>query len=91
MNIKSIKKEKYNGPVYNMELESSSDVDDLFWVEYNTGIVSHNCFPKDVNALLAYANDIGVDVSIMEKAWELNMKMRTNLDWAEIEGAVSNE
>ncbi len=49
------------------------------------------CLPKDVNAIIHTAQELGVDLSLMEKAWEANLKIRKNIDWANIEGAVSQE
>ncbi len=46
--IKNIKKKPFKGKVYNLELQSSRLEDDLFWVDQGTGIVSHNCFQKDI-------------------------------------------
>lgn len=52
LKIIKIRKVKYSGPVYNLELESiESDKDDLYWIEQNTGIVVHNCLPKDIASL----------------------------------------
>jgi hypothetical protein len=89
--IKSIRKVPYKGKVYNMELESNVDTpdDDLFWIEQSTGLVSHNCFPKDVNALISYADELECNIELMKKAWELNLKYRTDNDWLRIPGAVS--
>lgn len=47
------------------------------------------CFPKDMVALLALGRNLGVDLSVLEKIWEKNLKIREKHDWIEIEGAVS--
>jgi nucleotide sugar dehydrogenase len=47
------------------------------------------CFPKDMVALIASAKALGVDVGLLEKAWEINKEIRTDRDWEEIPGAVS--
>lgn len=47
------------------------------------------CFPKDINALIHYCRRIGVDCDLMEKAWEINKRLRKDWDWAKIPGAVS--
>lgn len=47
------------------------------------------CFPKDMVALLALGRKLSVDLSVLEKIWEKNLKIRENHDWKEIEGAVS--
>jgi len=47
------------------------------------------CFPKDAVALLGLAEKMGVELSILKKAWEKNLKIRKVKDWEEIPGAVS--
>jgi hypothetical protein len=47
--ISRISRRSFSGVVYNLELESNDQSkDDLFWVEQCTGIVTHNCLPKDL-------------------------------------------
>jgi len=89
--INKIVKERYKGYVYNMHLETKSDEDDLFWIEQNTGIVTHNCFCKDVNGFIYYAESLGFDLSLMKEVWDINMKIRKDIDWAKIEGAVTEK
>ena len=47
------------------------------------------CFPKDINAMIKRAEEIGVDPRVMKAAWEKNKEVRTNLDWCSIPGAVT--
>ena len=89
--INGISKKSYKGKVYNLELVSDSEKDDLFWVEQKTGIVTHNCFPKDVNAMINYADELGFDFSIMKKAWDINIEGRKDIDWLKIPGATTNK
>ena len=49
---------------------------------------SGKCFPKDTVALLGLARDLNVDLSLIEKMWEINKKIRKVLDWEEIPFAV---
>jgi len=49
------------------------------------------CFPKDLNAMIKRAEELGVNPSVMKGAWEKNQEVRTDLDWYDIEGAVSKE
>jgi UDPglucose 6-dehydrogenase len=74
--INKISKRHYRGSVYNMELISDSDKDDLFWIEQNTGIVTHNCFPKDINALIATFYKENVEPILIKASWELNKKIK---------------
>jgi len=48
------------------------------------------CFPKDINATIKKAEDVGVDPIIMKAAWNTNLRVRKNKDWLYIDGAVSN-
>lgn len=59
--INKIYKELFSGKVYNLELESSSEHDDLFWIEKITGIVNHNCLPKDISAVAAEIKQMGLN------------------------------
>ena len=49
---------------------------------------SGKCFPKDTVALLGLARDLNVDLSLIEKMWEINKKIRKVHDWEEIPFAV---
>ena len=39
------------------------------------------CYPKDANALLAEAENMGVSLSVLEEAWKYNLSIRKNFDW----------
>ncbi len=39
------------------------------------------CFPKDVNALIHYANSIGVSLNTLKGAWKTNLIVRPERDW----------
>lgn len=42
-----------NVKVYNLELKSDNQLeDDLYWIEAKTGLINHNCLPKDLKALI---------------------------------------
>lgn len=59
--ITRIYRTSFDGPVYNLELETKDlNNDDLFWIEGNTGIVTHNCLPKDLANLIACLGDEAV-------------------------------
>ena len=46
------------------------------------------CFPKDIVALIGFAREKGVDLSLLEKVWGFNKKIRKVKDWDEIPFAV---
>jgi len=52
---------------------------------------SGSCFPKDVNALIAFAKGLGVDARLLQASWEQNLKDRPSKDWEDIPSAVSNK
>jgi UDPglucose 6-dehydrogenase len=47
------------------------------------------CLPKDINALMAVMIEYGVDPILLKAVWEQNKRIREKWDWADIEGAVS--
>lgn len=67
--------------VYTIETESH------LYVANN--ILTHNCFPKDINALIGVCEENGIDPLVLKAAWEQNKRLRKNWDWAKIAGAVS--
>jgi len=49
------------------------------------------CFPKDLNAMIHKAEQVGVNPIVLKSAWEKNLEVRKELDWSEIDGAVSEK
>jgi hypothetical protein len=87
--INKINKKKYKGFVYNMELYSDCEKDDLFWIEQDTNIITHNCFPKDINALIDVMSKEGIDPKVLKAVWEQNLAIREDWDWERFTSAVS--
>lgn len=51
-----------------------------------------SCFPKDIQAFIAFGKQIGVDMNVLEGAWKTNLKVRPEKDWEKLKGrAVSSE
>jgi len=48
------------------------------------------CFPKDINAMIHRSEELMIEPTVMKAAWKKNLEVRKNLDWADIDGAVSN-
>jgi hypothetical protein len=90
LSIDRIDRVNFTGPVYNLELESKADDDDLFWVEQKTGVVTHNCFPKDICSLIAQIEATGFDPLMLKAVWEQNLRLRPEIDWQDAPGAVSS-
>jgi UDPglucose 6-dehydrogenase len=47
------------------------------------------CFPKDINALIFKAKELGIDPKLLEAAWKKNLEVRKKKDWHHIKGAIS--
>lgn len=48
------------------------------------------CFPKDIQAIIHYAESLGLEMSVLKGAWETNLKVRPEKDWESLTGrAVS--
>ena len=45
-----------------------------------------SCFPKDINALINVASDLGVDSKVLKSVWDTNLKVRPQKDWEELKG-----
>jgi UDPglucose 6-dehydrogenase len=43
-----------------------------------------SCFPKDLNALVAVAEECGVDALMLEAAWVKNLTVRDDHEWEEL-------
>jgi len=49
-----------------------------------------SCFPKDIQALISFADHEDVDLNVLKGAWKTNLKVRPEKDWEKLEGrAVS--
>ena len=89
--IKAIRHTHFSGKVYNLHLRSEEAGDDLFVID-GTGLVHHNCFPKDLNALMFIAKSVGVDPVVMQAVWDKNNEVRDDRDWeTQVGRAVSAE
>ena len=51
-----------------------------------------SCFPKDINAMIAFAKENGVLPTVLEAVWDKNLEVRPERDWEKLLGrAVSEE
>ena len=46
------------------------------------------CFPKDINALIKIFEKNGIEPKLLKSAWEVNLDVRSDLDWARSSSAV---
>jgi len=47
---------------------------------------SGSCFPKDLNALMVVAEELGCNVNVMRGAWQTNLEVRPERDWEQLKG-----
>ena len=52
-------------------------------------ILVHNCFPKDVQAFIKWAESEGLELDVCKAADKVNERVRDVKDWLEIKGATS--
>jgi len=51
-----------------------------------------SCFPKDINALINFAKEIGIKPTVLGSVWEKNLEVRPEKDWELLKGrAISEE
>ena len=51
-----------------------------------------SCFPKDIQAMIAFGESIGIDMNTLNGAWKTNLNVRPDKDWENLKGrAVSSD
>ena len=45
-----------------------------------------SCFPKDMRALIAFSDQLNLDLKTLKGAWETNLIVRPEKDWEELKG-----
>tara|TARA_B100001996_G_scaffold73391_1_gene54057 strand:- start:374 stop:1252 length:879 start_codon:yes stop_codon:yes gene_type:complete len=51
-----------------------------------------SCFPKDIQAMIDFAEMFGLNPSVLKGAWEKNLEVRPEEDWKELKGrAVTDD
>ena len=51
-----------------------------------------SCFPKDINALISFAQSAGMNPTVLRSVWNKNLEVRPERDWEQLKGrAVSEE
>ena len=45
-----------------------------------------SCFPKDIQALINFGKELGIDMSVLKGAWKTNLKVRPEKDWENLKG-----
>ena len=51
-----------------------------------------SCFPKDIQAMISFGKELGIDMHVLKGAWETNLNVRPERDWEKLKGrAVSDD
>ena len=45
-----------------------------------------SCFPKDIQAMITFGEDLGMDLNTLQGAWETNCEVRPERDWEQLKG-----
>ena len=45
-----------------------------------------SCFPKDIQAIISYADELDIDMGVLKGVWETNLKVRPERDWEQLKG-----
>jgi UDPglucose 6-dehydrogenase len=45
-----------------------------------------SCFPKDIQAMIAFAKTLGIETNTLAGAWKTNLHVRPEQDWKELKG-----
>ena len=45
-----------------------------------------SCFPKDIQAIINYGNELGLNMNTLKGAWNTNLEVRPERDWERLEG-----
>ena len=52
---------------------------------------SGSCFPKDLQAIIHFAESMDIDAKVLKGSWETNLKIRPSKDWEELRGRAVTE
>jgi UDPglucose 6-dehydrogenase len=45
-----------------------------------------SCFPKDIQAIINFADSLGLTMDTLKGVWKTNLKVRPEKDWEKLEG-----
>ncbi|MFL2485649.1 MAG: hypothetical protein ACJ0Q5_03510 [Candidatus Neomarinimicrobiota bacterium] len=49
------------------------------------------CFPKDMQAIIHFADSLDIDMTVLKGAWKTNLKVRPEKDWEKFKGRAVSE
>jgi UDPglucose 6-dehydrogenase len=70
LRVTETRRHDYRGPVYSVEVPGAHTV------VSTGGLVTHNCFPKDVDAFLHLSRNVGYDFRLLEEVARINAGQR---------------
>jgi nucleotide sugar dehydrogenase len=50
-----------------------------------------SCFPKDVQALISFAQNKNLNLNVLEGAWKTNLEVRPEKDWEKLKGRAISD
>jgi UDPglucose 6-dehydrogenase len=50
-----------------------------------------HCFPKDINALINFSKELGLNPRLLNASWEQNVDGRPEKDWEKLPGVISKK
>ena len=50
-----------------------------------------SCFPKDIQAMIAFGESLGIDMHTINGAWKTNLLVRPEKDWENLKGRAVSE
>lgn len=50
-----------------------------------------SCLPKDIQALISFAEINDIDMNILKAVWKVNLQVRSEKDWEQLKGRAINE
>ena len=50
-----------------------------------------SCFPKDIQALIAFGDELGLEMNVLKGAWKTNLEVRPDKDWEKLKGRAVSE
>ena len=50
-----------------------------------------SCFPKDIQAMIHFCEDLGISPNVLKGAWETNLHVRPEKDWEKLKGRAVSE
>ncbi len=45
-----------------------------------------SCFPKDIQAMINFGDELGLDLNTLKGAWQTNLNVRPERDWEDLKG-----